>query len=861
MCQMPTGTGKTIVLSEIISQTVSDSNNYSSPHVLVIAHRKEIIEQIKHNLKKSGLEEQLNNKSIVVECIQKLRNTLKANIQSYNSSPSPSLVIIDEAHHATARTYRMLWEAFPEAHFLGLTATPCRLIKEGFTDLFDRLICSYSVKQFIDKGWLADYDYVVIRPDGEMRKRIDSLKKRGVDGDYQQKELGTVMDNRACIEHLYDSYKKYADGRQGIIYAVNKEHAHHIASYYADKIANASSDLIVAVVDSATPKKMRERINKEYRSGKIKILVNCDIYSEGVDVPDCSFIQLARPTLSLSKYIQQVGRGLRPNKDGRHTLILDNVGMYYLFGLPDADRDWHKMFREGQVVRPCNNANNGYVHESRNTEMSIDDGHNLDMCVVDSTSKKRKVEIGRIKCKGIYIHTFTRNGLVIDRNLGFIEYHDFLDGFCWMQNSQGDKYFFDDYGNYIVSLPRESEICPLGFVRINKKGFASYYDLKARIHMTCLPDVHEYGDAEFIKFDGALHLRNSRLASIGFKKSHIKVRDGYVLAIDKSQNESYLIQDEGRVVYRVLGQEDDLTTILWDIRFASTLHKMQSGMITIIHQNENTELYEKWYGVRRNLSEIKPLDGERIYTTEGDTPSLLEKDGLYGWYHGNKIRCKAKFKEIVDSSLYNFFVLVVDKKGRKILVNNYGHTVYDRYEIDRIDGEKLLLLPSTEIQECLKLQIDHVYVDLSELISKSQEHISEIITYKDLSLRARHDDNGLTHISPDDEELRYIHLSDMENKRYYLMFTDATDKNGRKIIYAEQEYYYVSEMHTENYMYIEHVKTHKQYMFIFSTRTYSFEIRERKENAGWNVQNTNESSSGVVDESIKKFLQRYSKLK
>ena len=183
MCQMPTGTGKTVVLSSIIKDYLcKNENNF----VLVVAHRKEILEQIYETLQDNQLGDYLSNGRIIVESIQKLTIELKKD----TTTPfNPTLIVIDEAHHAQANTYKALWQQWQDAKFLGMTATPCRLKKEGFTDLFDKLLCAWNVKRFIMEGWLADYKYVAIKPDSEMHQRIERLSKRGAGGDYQVKEM------------------------------------------------------------------------------------------------------------------------------------------------------------------------------------------------------------------------------------------------------------------------------------------------------------------------------------------------------------------------------------------------------------------------------------------------------------------------------------------------------------------------------------------------------------------------------------------------------------------------------------------------------------------------------------------------
>ena len=151
-----------------------------------MAHRRELIEQIKATVKRMGLNADnqlsvINNQTIIVESIQTISRRIAT------TEFSPSLVVIDEAHHALAKTYKMMWDAWPNAKFLGLTATPCRLNGKGFTDLFDVLVQSEDIPTFIKEKWLSTYDFVSIKADSRTQQLISSLKKRGADGDYQVK--------------------------------------------------------------------------------------------------------------------------------------------------------------------------------------------------------------------------------------------------------------------------------------------------------------------------------------------------------------------------------------------------------------------------------------------------------------------------------------------------------------------------------------------------------------------------------------------------------------------------------------------------------------------------------------------------
>ena len=254
----------------------------------------------------------------------------------------PGMIVIDEAHHALAKTYKEMWERFPKAKFLGLTATPCRLNGKGFTDLFDVLVQSWGVPEFISKGRLATYDFVSIKSDSVTQRLIDSLQKRGADGDYQNKEMDMLLNKKPSIERLYRSLEEYGKDRKGIVYAINISHAQKITKLYQEHGVKAIA------IDSKTPATERQQNIEAFKKGDIQVLVNVDIFSEGFDCPDVEFVQLARPTLSLAKYLQMVGRGLRVAKGKKNCLIIDNVGLYRVFGLPSQVWNWKAMF-EGKL--------------------------------------------------------------------------------------------------------------------------------------------------------------------------------------------------------------------------------------------------------------------------------------------------------------------------------------------------------------------------------------------------------------------------------------------------------------------------------------------------------------------------------
>ena len=337
MAQMPTGTGKTYLLTAVIDSFVS---NNPMEKVWIVVHRRELVSQIDETVRKFH-SFSASNTSSLLSSVKAM--SIQWLMRHYDEiEEEPGMIVIDEAHHALAKTYKEMWERFPNAMFLGLTATPCRLNGKGFTDLFDVLVQSWSVPEFISKGRLATYDFVSIKSDGVTQRLIDSLQKRGADGDYQNKEMDILLNKKPSIERLYRSLEEFGKDRKGIVYAINISHAQKITKLYQENGVKAIA------IDSKTPAAERQQDIEAFKKGDIQVLVNVDIFSEGFDCPDVEFVQLARPTLSLAKYLQMVGRGLRVAKGKKNCVIIDNVGLYRVFGLPSQVWNWNAMF-EGKL--------------------------------------------------------------------------------------------------------------------------------------------------------------------------------------------------------------------------------------------------------------------------------------------------------------------------------------------------------------------------------------------------------------------------------------------------------------------------------------------------------------------------------
>ena len=493
MAQMPTGTGKTYLLTAVIDSFVS---NNPMEKVWIVAHRRELVSQIDETVRKFH-SYSASNTSSLLSSVKAM--SIQWLMRHYDEiEEEPGMIVIDEAHHALAKTYKKMWERFPNAKFLGLTATPCRLNGKGFTDLFDVLVQSCGVPEFISKGRLATYDFVSIKSDGVTQRLIDSLQKRGADGDYQNKEMDMLLNKKPSIERLYRSLVEYGKDRKGIVYAINISHAQKITKLYQEHGVKAIA------IDSKTPATERQQDIEAFKKGDIQVLVNVDIFSEGFDCPDVEFVQLARPTLSLAKYLQMVGRGLRIAKGKKNCVIIDNVGLYRVFGLPSQVWNWNAMFE-------------GKLKVGKKKE----------------TPKEREFFLMNEVQDGIQIHPDSEMMMVMSHEelLQTIQYREFVDskgefaiiklpdGKMTVVNRQGEQVLEPgDYydmkllnGNILFYRPRRKAIC--------------YYDLLAKAviddgtNVAETPHVVNIKGWEFIEYNDIFMSRTQEEFSLPYRPS------------------------------------------------------------------------------------------------------------------------------------------------------------------------------------------------------------------------------------------------------------------------------------------------------------------------------------------------------
>lgn len=380
--QMPTGTGKTRLFSSIISDIKAWSALHSFDcRILIIAHRIELIDQISENLQRyriphgiiAGGRERDLRQYVQVASIQTI--THHANVDAIGELDI-RFIIIDEAHHSVANSYRKLWKMFQGAKKLGVTATPWRMNGSGFYPLYDRLITSKPIKEFISEGWLSPYNFYSVKSQSLEVQTISNINEFDIEGDYKVSALEKEMDTMQIRARLLESYLHLANGKKGIIYSISRKHSEHICEEYKQ------AGFKVVTIDANTPRDERRLYVQRFKNGLIDIIVNVDIFSEGFDCPDIEFIQLARPTRSLVKYLQQVGRGLRPTEGKTTCIILDNVGSCLKFGLPNEDRTWEEYFFGQTDKEQLEQKHNGVSFDRETKDIDYTEGSD-ELCLIE----------------------------------------------------------------------------------------------------------------------------------------------------------------------------------------------------------------------------------------------------------------------------------------------------------------------------------------------------------------------------------------------------------------------------------------------------------------------------------------------
>lgn len=344
LIQSPTGSGKTVLTASMLKTAAS--RGYNS---WFNVHRRELVKQSVITLTESaGMDVGIvaagfpGNRHLPVQVcsIGSLKNRRSL-------LPNPSLIIWDECHHLAASSWATIFEAYPNAAHIGLTATPERLDGTGLGKWFKKMVRGPSVSWLIEHGYLSPYRmFAPASPD------LSGVHLIG--GDYNKKELSAAMNASTVTGDVVEQYFKHADGKRMVLFAWSIESSMTMAERFR------AAGVAAAHVDGDTDNMTRDAIIEDFKAGRIKVMTNVDLFGEGFDVPAIEAVALLRPTQSLSVYLQQVGRALRMSPGKEYAIILDHAGNCRRFGLPDDDREWTLEGRkkgrardDGAPIRQC----------------------------------------------------------------------------------------------------------------------------------------------------------------------------------------------------------------------------------------------------------------------------------------------------------------------------------------------------------------------------------------------------------------------------------------------------------------------------------------------------------------------------
>lgn len=312
-------TGKTVVMAEIARRTTNNNKR-----VMFLIHRKEVLDQAVKTFNEQGVKMSLTTMGMV--------QTLTRRV---NKLPVPDVILVDEAHHALAKSYQRILSKFPKAIVLLFTATPRRTGRTQLDQIADDIIVGQSIHELTDKGFLAPFRY--FQPPNDFDSK---LLKRSSTGDFTNESMQQAMSTK-IFGHIVKQYKRIASGMQAVVYTYSIDSAVEIARKF-------NSEGILAIeVDGTTSKEKRDLAVQKFRDQEIQILVNVNLFTEGVDLPNVDCVIMARPTASLALYLQFSMRCLNP-REGKTAIIIDHANNFKTFGYPDDDRDWKQAIRSGK---------------------------------------------------------------------------------------------------------------------------------------------------------------------------------------------------------------------------------------------------------------------------------------------------------------------------------------------------------------------------------------------------------------------------------------------------------------------------------------------------------------------------------
>jgi DNA repair protein RadD len=401
---LPTGGGKTVVFSHIAANTSARSKK-----VLILVHRVELLRQTSSALLKAGVNHGLVNPKFTPSLHQAVQvASVQTLIKRLHLFKHFDLIVIDEAHHATAGSWKKILEHFPMARRLGVTATPCRNDGTGLNDMFDELIIGPQITELIDMGFLTKP--IVYAP----KRRLNLSGIRMKMGDYDKEELLKRMDKPHITGSAVEHYNRLCPGTPAVAFCVSVEHARHVALQF--KQAGFRAEAVDGSLDDNTRKNLLAGLG----CGKVDVITSCDIISEGTDIPAIGCAILLRPTASTGLFLQQVGRALRVVDGKEHAYILDHVGNVLMHGMPDQEREWSlegtkkkKRTKEDQdiaelKVKQCTKCyavhatapvcpHCGFVYEADTRKLQVLDGEleQISQEQAQIINKQKKIEVAR----------------------------------------------------------------------------------------------------------------------------------------------------------------------------------------------------------------------------------------------------------------------------------------------------------------------------------------------------------------------------------------------------------------------------------------------------------------------------------
>ena len=384
MCVAPCGAGKSVIMQAVVESAQAKHNT-----VLILAHRQEIVDQLAERMKP------YSNATVMM---------MQTAVRRLDALATPSIIIIDESHLIKANSYMRILEHLSNSYALYFTATPQRLDGKGFDDVADDLIQGVSVRWLIENDYLAPFEYYA------PKMLLDTSQLSIKQGEYDGKQAASMLDKPKIYGDVIQEYRKHAVGLQAIAFCSSVEHSQRTADAF-----NAAG-IAAAHVDGKMTKNQRREIVQRFRDGQITVLCNYAIVIEGLDVPNAACVLCLRPTQSLTVHVQSVMRCMRP-APGKVARILDFVGNYERFGLPDDDRQWSLQGRKKRTrqkeqntvrARVCENCFRTYSGDSRicpycgyqqpKTQREIEQDEKAELeRITEQNRKNRRMEVGMAK--------------------------------------------------------------------------------------------------------------------------------------------------------------------------------------------------------------------------------------------------------------------------------------------------------------------------------------------------------------------------------------------------------------------------------------------------------------------------------